>query len=52
MRLVAFVLSAVLLASAARSMLNFLGILTADTFYLAITFITLAMLVVGGMSAA
>ena len=48
-RLVAFVLSAAICGVAGALYAHFLGILTADTFYLAITFITLAMLVVGGV---
>jgi branched-chain amino acid transport system permease protein len=49
MRLVAFVLSAVICGVAGGLYAHFLGILTADTFWLGMTFVTLAMLVVGGV---
>jgi len=49
MRLVAFVLSAVICGVSGALYAHFLGILTADTFWLGITFVTLAMLVVGGV---
>jgi branched-chain amino acid transport system permease protein len=48
-RLVAFVLSAVFLGLGGVLFAHFLGTVTANTFYLDITFVTLAMLVVGGM---
>ncbi|GAB4066794.1 branched-chain amino acid ABC transporter permease [Ancylobacter sonchi] len=50
MRLVAFVLSAAIAGAGGGLYAQFLGILTVDPFYLGLTFITLAMLVVGGMS--
>lgn len=49
MRLVAFVLSAALVGAGGGLYAQFLGILTVDTFYLNLSFITIAMLVVGGM---
>lgn len=49
-RLIAFVLSAALTGIAGGLYAQFLGILTVDPFYLSLTFITIAMLVVGGMS--
>lgn len=48
-RLTAFVLSAFFVGIAGMLHAHFLGILTADSFYLGITFITLSMLVIGGM---
>jgi branched-chain amino acid transport system permease protein len=48
-RLIAFVVSAVMVGVAGALYAHFLGILTADTFYLSLTFVTLAMLVVGGV---
>lgn len=48
-RLVAFVISAFFVGMAGGLYGHFLGMLTVDTFYLSMTFITLAMLVVGGM---
>jgi branched-chain amino acid transport system permease protein len=48
-RLIAFVVSAVVVGVAGALYAHFLGILTADTFYLSLTFVTLAMLVVGGV---
>jgi branched-chain amino acid transport system permease protein len=48
-RLVAFVISAVLCGLAGSEFAHYLGTVTANTFYLGKTFITLAMLVVGGM---
>jgi branched-chain amino acid transport system permease protein len=48
-RLIAFVVSAVIVGIAGGLYGHFLGILTADTFYLSLTFVTLAMLVVGGI---
>lgn len=50
MRLAAFVLSAALVGLGGGLYAQFLGILTVDPFYLGLTFITIAMLVVGGMS--
>ena len=49
MRLLAFVLSAALVGAGGGLYAQFLGILTVDTFYLSLSFITIAMLVVGGM---
>jgi len=49
MRLIAFVVSAVIVGVAGALYGHFLGILTADSFYLSTTFVTLAMLVVGGV---
>jgi branched-chain amino acid transport system permease protein len=48
-RLIAFVLSATVSGLAGGLYAHFLGILTADTFYLNLSFITLSMLVVGGI---
>jgi branched-chain amino acid transport system permease protein len=48
-RLIAFVLSAFFVGIAGVLHGHFLGILSADAFYLEISFITLAMLVIGGM---
>lgn len=48
-RLIAFLLSAALTGIAGGLYAQFLGILTVDPFYLGLTFITIAMLVVGGM---
>lgn len=48
-RLIAFVVSAFIVGVAGALYAHFLGILTADTFYLSLTFVTLAMLVVGGV---
>ena len=48
-RLIAFVISAFFVGMAGGLYGHFLGVLTVDTFYLGMTFITLAMLVVGGM---
>jgi branched-chain amino acid transport system permease protein len=48
-RLIAFVVSAMIAGVAGALYGHFLGILTADTFYLSLTFVTLAMLVVGGV---
>jgi branched-chain amino acid transport system permease protein len=48
-RLIAFVFSAFLIGMAGGLYAFFLGILTVDTFYLPLTFTTLAMLVVGGI---
>ncbi len=48
-RLIAFTLSAFFCGMAGGLYGHFLGLLTVDTFYLPVTFITLSMLVVGGM---
>lgn len=48
-RLIAFVLSAVIVAVGGVLFAHFLGTMTASTFYLDLTFVTLTMLVVGGM---
>jgi branched-chain amino acid transport system permease protein len=48
-RLIAFVLSAFFVALGGVLFAHFLGTVTANTFYLDVTFVTLAMLVVGGM---
>jgi branched-chain amino acid transport system permease protein len=48
-RLVAFVVSAAIVGVAGALYAHFLGILTADTFYLSLTFVTISMLVVGGV---
>jgi branched-chain amino acid transport system permease protein len=48
-RLIAFVVSAAIVGVAGALYAHFLGILTADTFYLTLTFVTIAMLVVGGV---
>jgi branched-chain amino acid transport system permease protein len=48
-RLIAFVVSAAIMGVAGALYAHFLGILTADTFYLSLTFVTIAMLVVGGI---
>ncbi|WP_062204756.1 branched-chain amino acid ABC transporter permease [Aureimonas sp. AU12] len=49
-RLLSFVLSAAIAGAGGGLYAQFLGILTVDPFYLGLSFITLAMLVVGGMS--
>jgi len=48
-RLVAFVISAAIVGLGGALWAHFLGVLTADSFYLSLCFITLAMLVVGGL---
>lgn len=48
-RLVAFVVSAVFVGLGGALFAHFLGTVTANTFYLDMTFVTLAMLVVGGL---
>jgi branched-chain amino acid transport system permease protein len=48
-RLIAFVLSAMVVAMGGVLFAHFLGTMTANTFYLDLTFVTLTMLVVGGM---
>ncbi len=49
-RLIAFVLSAFFVGVSGSLYAHFLGTITVDAFYLDITFITLAMLVIGGMN--
>jgi branched-chain amino acid transport system permease protein len=49
-RLIAFVISAFVIGLAGSLYGHFLGIVTPDAFYLGTTFITLAMLVVGGIN--
>ncbi len=49
-RLVAFGLSGVVMGLGGALMAHSIGVVTPDTFYLGLTFITLSMLVVGGMS--
>jgi branched-chain amino acid transport system permease protein len=48
-RLIAFVISAFLIGAGGSLYAQFLGILTPDIFYMGLTFITLAMLVIGGI---
>jgi len=48
-RLIAFVVSAMIVAGGGVLFAHFLGTMTANTFYLDLTFVTLTMLVVGGM---
>lgn len=48
-RLAAFVLSAAIVGTGGALWAHFLGVLTADSFYLSLSFVTLAMLVVGGI---
>jgi branched-chain amino acid transport system permease protein len=48
-RLIAFVLSAMVVAMGGVLFSHFIGTITATTFYLDLTFVTLTMLVVGGM---
>jgi branched-chain amino acid transport system permease protein len=48
-RLIAFVLSAMIVAAGGVLFAHSLGTMTANTFYLDLTFVTLTMLVVGGM---
>jgi branched-chain amino acid transport system permease protein len=49
-RLIAFVISAFVIGVAGALYGHFLGVVNPDAFYLGITFITLSMLVVGGMN--
>jgi branched-chain amino acid transport system permease protein len=49
MRVIALTLSAALVGIGGGLYVQFLGIVTVDTFFLGLTFITIAMLVVGGM---
>ncbi|MGE0038274.1 MAG: branched-chain amino acid ABC transporter permease [Xanthobacteraceae bacterium] len=48
-RLVAWVLSAIVVGVGGAFYSSFIGILTVDAFYLTLTFLTLAMLIVGGV---
>ena len=48
-RLIAFVLSAMVVAMGGVLFSHFIGTITANTFYLDLTFVTLTMLVIGGM---
>lgn len=48
-RLIAFVLSAMVVAAGGVLFSHFIGTITANTFYLDLTFVTLTMLVAGGM---
>lgn len=48
-RLVAFVISGAIMGLGGALMAHSIGVVTPDTFYLGLTFITIAMLVVGGM---
>jgi branched-chain amino acid transport system permease protein len=48
-RLIAFVISAMIVAAGGVLFSHFIGTITANTFYLDLTFVTLTMLVVGGM---
>jgi len=48
-RLIAFVLSAAIVAMGGFLFAHFLGTMTANTFFIDLTFVTLTMLVVGGM---
>jgi branched-chain amino acid transport system permease protein len=48
-RLIAFVISAFLIGAGGSLYAQFIGILTPDIFYMGLTFITLAMLVIGGI---
>lgn len=50
LRLVAFVVSAFVVGLGGHAYAHFLGILTVEAFFLDITFVTLAMLVIGGMN--
>ncbi|RWX81068.1 branched-chain amino acid ABC transporter permease [Neorhizobium lilium] len=49
-RLIAFAISGVIMGLGGAATAHSIGVVTPDTFYLGLTFITLAMLVVGGMS--
>jgi branched-chain amino acid transport system permease protein len=49
-RLIAFVISAFTIGVAGALYAHFLGVVNPDAFYLGVTFITLSMLVVGGMN--
>jgi branched-chain amino acid transport system permease protein len=48
-RLIAFVLSALFVGFGGGLYAHFLGVLTVDVFYMSLTFITLSMLIVGGI---
>ena len=50
LRLVAFVVSAFVVGLGGHTYAHFLGVLTVDAFFLDITFITIGMLVIGGMN--
>lgn len=50
LRLIAFVVSAFVVGLGGHAYAHFLGVLTVDAFFLDITFITLAMLVIGGLN--
>ncbi|MCY1666720.1 branched-chain amino acid ABC transporter permease [Rhizobium sp. SL86] len=49
-RLVAFTISGIVMGLGGAAMAHSIGVVTPDNFYLGLTFITLSMLVVGGMS--
>jgi branched-chain amino acid transport system permease protein len=49
-RLIAFVISAFVIGVAGALYAHFLGVVNPDAFYLGVTFVTLSMLVVGGMN--
>jgi branched-chain amino acid transport system permease protein len=49
-RLIAFVLSAFLVGIGGGLYAHFLGVLTVDVFYMSLTFITLSMLIIGGIA--
>ncbi len=49
-RLIAFIISGAVMGMGGALFANSIGVVTPDTFYLSLTFITLSMLVVGGMS--
>lgn len=49
-RLVAFAISGIVMGLGGAAMAHSIGVVTPDNFYLGLTFITLSMLVVGGMS--
>ena len=49
-RLIAFIISGAVMGMGGALYANSIGVVTPDTFYLGMTFITLSMLVVGGMS--
>ncbi|RBP14001.1 amino acid/amide ABC transporter membrane protein 2 (HAAT family) [Roseiarcus fermentans] len=49
LRLIAFGVSGAIVGAAGGVYAHFLGILTTDTFYLDLTFITIAMLIIGGI---
>jgi branched-chain amino acid transport system permease protein len=49
-RLIAFVISAFVIGVAGALYAHFLGVVNPDAFYLGVTFVTLSMLVIGGMN--